>query len=321
MLPVQFTDEMKAFAILLIFLAHSHLSETIPFLSYGNYGNAIFLFLSGYGLYASGGLRPVAWAGFLSKRARRVLAPAAVFVSLITLVWLLSPELAASLHGFRVIALGFWMFMRQTLLQTHLWFIAYIFFWYLAYAAASRLPAAPAAKILLLFGLGFAFTMAAAVFSELYLWAMFAFCFPSGLLLGHLSLRLGPLMQKRLPGLAACILLLFLSLSINRDEAAEYFLFGMRFAVPFFLFTSVFFGAGLLGISSTLFSISPWRPLLPLEGVSYEYYLVHLHAIGLAWLMFADPVIGTLLAAALACLSALGLQRAALALFPKKSGA
>jgi peptidoglycan/LPS O-acetylase OafA/YrhL len=322
MFPIQFTDEMKAFAILLIFLAHSHLSGTIPFLSYGNYGNAVFLILSGYGLYASSRLRPVPWAAFISKRVQRVLVPAAVFMALILLVWSFSPELAASLHGFRVIVLGVWEFLHQTLFQTHLWFIPYIFFWYLAYAAASRIPCAPAGKILLLFGLGFLFTMAGATFGDLYLWAMFAFCFPFGLLLGRLSPHLEPLLKKSLPlSIAVCIILIALALLINRDEAYAYSLLGMRFALPYYLFTALFFGSGLLGICALLFSLRPLRPFRFLEGLSYEYYLVHLHAIGLAWLLLPEPISATAMAMALAYLFAIGLQKLVSILLSKKSGA
>ncbi|MCL6089168.1 MAG: acyltransferase family protein [Candidatus Marsarchaeota archaeon] len=320
MLSIQFTDEMKAFAILLIFLTHSHLSETLPFLTYGNYGNAVFLILSGYGLYASSRLKPVPWMEFLSKRVRRVLEPAAVFVSLILVLWVQSPQLAAALHGFHVIVLDAWIFLYQTIFTTHLWFIPYIFVWYLAYAVVSHLSPRPPIKILLLFFLSFLFTMATSAFMEVYLWAMFAFCFPFGVLLGLVQERLLPLVGKNpLPSSAVFLALIALSLLVNREISYVYFLFGVRFAVPYYAFTSLFTGIGLLGLGQLIFIRFARRPLAFLENRAYEYYLVHLHAIGIAWLLLPNPILSTILAAFLAYLMAGWLRDLVAILFRQKS--
>ena len=319
MLSRPFTDRMKVLAIIGIFAVHSQIVNLFPILNFAGYSNAIFLILSGYGLYCSTKLEPLSPASFFSKRLRRVVAPAAIVLSLYILIWAFNPDLStALLGGMPIVYLGLWSFLYHVIFFTHFWFISCILFWYASYALLSCLPAAKPVKMSVL--LLIAVLLSIRSQPEFAQWSSYSLSFPVGVLIGLAQEPLAAFLRdRRRLAMLTCLLLAAFSVFFNNQDSILLQLSSTQ-SIYLYSLASLSFGISIIGIFYLLQLHRFFNFLSFLDGATYEFYLVHLSAIISAgiilhWFLNRDSmfalffVLYLVLAFILSCLLAIGLKR------------
>ena len=117
---------LKGFAIILILLGHLGIAPT------AYYGVAIFLIVSGYGLYISfekNGLNC-----FFRKRLFKVLIP----YWIVTILWILIDYiLELNVYSKKELLFSFLGFFNK--IDVTMWFISFIIFWYVCFWATFRI--------------------------------------------------------------------------------------------------------------------------------------------------------------------------------------
>jgi peptidoglycan/LPS O-acetylase OafA/YrhL len=177
------SDELKGIAILLVIVGHLWLhasDETVPI--FGDYGVAIFLLLSGFGLTASLATRNFEWREFARRRIKRVMIP----YWFTTIIWITADwfvldrvysvqDIACAFAG-----VNFSLALRK--LDYARWYITLLLVWYGAFALSVQFLSR---RMVVWTLFGFGFVMASLRLVEVWPFGspLQMFAFPLGALL------------------------------------------------------------------------------------------------------------------------------------------
>jgi len=156
--PKEKTEELKGFAIFLIFLGHlgiyHHLSAAYPsaqfltrnFFYIAAWGAGLFLFISGFGIALS--FKKNGFKDYFRKRFSKVYMP---FLFL-TICWIfLDKYFLNKSYSIKVIFLSLAGLNLNPQIVPTMWFVPFIFIWYFAFYVIFRLPLHHKVKLCTLF--------------------------------------------------------------------------------------------------------------------------------------------------------------------------
>lgn len=276
LLSIRITNEMKGFAIILIFAVHI-LSQPTLF-GYGGYGVGVFLFLSGYGLFQSDKLQNANPKLFIIKRLRRVLPAFLLYMIVFASFWIFYPSFTwPVLSGHQ--PTNTLSFLYSIFAFSIIWYIGFLFFWYLAYFLLLRqkMPTQVKIGLLWLCGLGIIILRPfengdpLRMFHE---WFVYVLCFPLGVLTAYYYKKIKEIAEHAIfkslivKTILCVLVFLFIELTITLSKK-------IAFKSIHYPLTSLLFVLGIIMIWE--FFLKKWRSkLLEFIGkVSYEIYLFH----------------------------------------------
>jgi len=187
-LPLQTTQELKGFAILVILLGHvaygflAHQTFLFPMSVFAGMGVDLFLFLSGFGLAVSALHRPLTLKEFYTKRLSKI------FLSLwIILIFFLALDFLVLHRTYPLteISLSFFgIFPRADLWQninSPLWYITFILFYYITFPFIFRKSHPARSGIMFFLLTAFVLMLPLPVYAEVQnLYSLHALAFPLG---------------------------------------------------------------------------------------------------------------------------------------------
>lgn len=276
------TDALRGIGATLLLLGHffyTRVDATLPVGHAGEWAVAVFLFASGLGLSIRYPGR-VRIREFARRRFSRVLVPAWVVLVVGLAAEAFAQRPPPPVTRLPALLLG----IVQQPPNEHFWFVAYILFWYVAYASVAATCASKTARVagLAALGCGGAFAVAALpALAPLAVSGKYALVFPLGVAVGagrHWVAALSGRLRHRIPALicafAVCAAVggmrpLFAQALAAHGLRRRYLLPGDALALL------------CLGLAAALLALllesggASFPNLRRLGGISYEIYLVH----------------------------------------------
>lgn len=187
------SQTLKGLAIILLILGHfsqqlTPHSQALPFRVTGNAAVMIFLFISGVGLGKKYHLRIN--KAFLGNRIRKIVLP--LWISLVLFLFL-NHVLINQTASIQKIILSFGGIFWPGLPNSPCWFISYIIFLYVVYAAAASVRENKMMQIAILMLLPFTAALiisSTVLIDYIGIWIQYSLVFPAGVICGLAALRL-----------------------------------------------------------------------------------------------------------------------------------
>lgn len=249
------TDALRGIAIILVITGHIGTAMGCqPVGTFGSFGVALFLFLSGYGLNES--FRKNGLKNYWPKKLKRVWLPYAIVISTLGLyVYDLS--------------LGDYL-LNVTGIHTEYWFVAFLIKWYVAYWVLTKFF--PQWRLVLLTALGII-----AIFTLGYLPGEQAFCFTAGVAASAYYDKLSALDRRSVTkiafaALALCAIIWSVKQATDMSGHFEQGCWQLNMVKSFIKITGCI---GMVAAAQLLTALSFNRFLIFMGTLSFELYLLH----------------------------------------------
>lgn len=263
------SKQAKGLAILMVIISHlnSIYLQWEVFKPFGAIGVAIFLFLSGYGLFKS--FESKGLENFFKKRISTVMYPY-IFV---TVIWIFIDYLIGKIYGLETILLSILGVNFKPNIDPTMWYVTFIMFWYVLFYMVFKYTKGNITKISLLFGFSLLFLIAwyFDVFNTAsFHFAIHSFTFPSGILFGMYGDNF--LLKYKNKFVSICLLLSVILIC-----------FGVAFFPRNGIYYMTLSFSGMTLILSLFIVFKEYKVLFfgYIGGYSYELYLVEGYLIDL----------------------------------------